>query len=355
MEYKYFPVLRARQQELDVLQKFDFGDKMVPILEIIKEKDRKDNQRTPLEIYGDIICKVNAQKVLVDLPIYLSPKVSTSAEVRTFYLSTISRLDQRIAFYSQFSELSDRFVPVISILEPVSEEHDTLIKQFDALTEIFPQIAIRIFYDRFDIAISQLQLITLREQDIIIYDLETSNVTNPIVIKHKKSLDLLYKDKFQVVVRSAINNDIQNVGLDHEEVIVQADNSLKDLFQLPQYRFNAFGDYAGVKRDELNAGGGISPGLMFFNPEENLYYGFRGPTKDLSEFERTIIPAVLEMGFVKSWINTGSPFILDNPGYDRLLNIRYGKEPSKNQAKYKWISIMHYLHCIRTMIRLGEL
>ncbi len=200
-----------------------------------------------------------------------------------------------------------------------------------------------------------MQLITLREQDMIIYDLETANITNPVVIKHKKSLDLLYKDKFQVVLRSAINNDIQNVGLDHEEVIVQADNSLKDLFRLPQYHFNAFGDYAGVKRDELNSGGGISPGLMFFNPEENLYYGFRGPTKELEEFERTIIPAVLEMGFVKNWVNTGSPFIQNNPGYDRLLNIRDGKEPSKSQAKYKWISIMHYLHCIKTMIRLEEL
>jgi 5-formyltetrahydrofolate cyclo-ligase len=60
------------------------------------------------------------------------------------------------------------------------------------------------------------------------------------VIKHKKSLDLLYKDKFQVIVRSAINTDIQNTNLDHEEVIGQADNSLRDLFKMTPRSFNAF-------------------------------------------------------------------------------------------------------------------
>ncbi|MES2416749.1 MAG: hypothetical protein V4541_01105 [Bacteroidota bacterium] len=353
MNYKYFPVLRVRQQEIDVLQKFEFGNQIIPILEIIKEKDRKDNIETPLDIYSKIITKIKAEKVLMDLPIYLSPKVSTSAEVRTFFLSTISNLNSRIAFYSQFNELSERIIPVISILEPVSNDSETLIKQFEQLSIIFPQIAIRIFYDKFDIAISELQLINLRDNDIIIYDLETANITNPIVTKHKKNLDLLYKDYFQVIIRSAINTDIQNITLDHEEVIGQADNSLKDLYKLPQYRFNAFGDFAGVKRDELTAGGSISPGLVFFNPEENLYYGFRGPTKNLSEFEQTIIPSVLEMGFIKEWQANGSAFIIDNPGYDRLVNIRDGKEPSKSQAKYKWISIMHYLHCIKTMIIQG--
>ncbi|WP_316826038.1 beta family protein [Pedobacter miscanthi] len=353
MEFKYFPVLRARQQEIDVLQKFDFGEQMVPLIEIIKEKDRKDNQRTPLEIYSDIILKVKAKKVLIDLPIYITPKVSTSAEVRTFFLSTISRLDERIAFYAQFSALADKLIPVISILEPISEDRETLIKQYESLSGIFPQIAFRIYNERFDAAFSQMQDLALRDDDLIIYDLEKNNITSPIVVKHRKFLDAIFKDKFQIVIRSAINTEIQNVNLEHGEVIGQADNSLKDLFALPQYHFNAFGDYAGVKRDDLNAGGGISPGLVFFNPDENLYYGYRGPTKNLAEFETTIIPAVLDSGYVKEWVTNGSPYVIDNLGYDRLLNIGSGNEPSKNQAKYKWISIMHYLHSIKMLINAG--
>ena len=352
MDYKYFPVLRARQQEIDVLQKFDFGDRMIPLMEIIKEKDRKDNQRSPLEIYSEIILKINAKKILIDLPIYLVPKVSTSAEVRTFYLSTISSLDARIAFYAQFADLSERLIPVISILEPISEDTDTLIKQFESLSGIFPQLALRVYNERFDLAFGQLQQLPLRKNDLILYDLETANITSPLVIKHRKYFDSIFKETFQVVIRSAINTEIQNVGLEHGAVVAQADNSLKDLFALPQYHFNAFGDYVGVKRDDLNAGGGISPGLVFFNPDENLYYGYRGPTKDLAEFEKTIIPAVMESGYVQDWIKTNAPYIVGNPGYDRLISIIKG-EPSKNQAKYKWISIMHYLHSIKTLIEAG--
>jgi hypothetical protein len=71
------------------------------------------------------------------------------------------------------------------------------------------------------------------------------------------------------------------------------------------------------------------------------------------QFYTTIIPAVLESGFVKDWIETGSAFIKDNPGFDRLLNISAGLEPSKSQAKYKWISMMHYLHFIKVLIQEG--
>lgn len=355
MDYKYFPVLRARQQEIDVLQKFDFGDRMVPLIEIIKEKDRKDNQRSPFQIYSDIITNTQAEKVLMDLPIYLAPKVSTSAEVRTFFLSTISRLDERVEFYVQFSAMAEKLIPVISILEPISEERDTLIRQFDALSDIFPQLAFRIYNERFDLAFEQLQQLVLRDNDIIIYDLEKTSITNPIVKKHRKYLRDIFPDNFQVVIRSAINTDIQNVDLEHEQVISLADNSLMELFSLPQYGFDAFGDYAGVKRDDLNAGGGISPGMVFYNPDDNLYYGYRGPTKNLSEFETTIIPAVLNSGYVQHWVNTGSQYVNGNLGYDRLVRISQNEEPAKNQAKYKWISIMHYLHSMKTLIEQGAI
>jgi hypothetical protein len=46
------------------------------------------------------------------------------------------------------------------------------------------------------------------------------------------------------------------------------------------------------------------------------------------EFEQTIIPAVLNMGFVDEWRKTNPPYIQDNPGFDRLLNIINGHEPS---------------------------
>lgn len=97
-----------------------------------------------MAIYSKLINSIQAPKVVLDLPMYLSPKVSTSAEVRTFYLSTISDLSNRIAFYSQFEALNNKVIPVISVLEPVSNEHETLIKQFEQISPLFPQVAFRI-------------------------------------------------------------------------------------------------------------------------------------------------------------------------------------------------------------------
>ena len=38
MNFKYLPVFRARQQEMSVLNEFEFGKKINPMIEIIKKK-----------------------------------------------------------------------------------------------------------------------------------------------------------------------------------------------------------------------------------------------------------------------------------------------------------------------------
>lgn len=354
MAYKYSPILRARQQEILVLQQFDFGDQMLPLIEIIKEKDRKDNKDDGDVIYTELVNNIKATKVMVDLPIYLEPTVSTAEEVKKFFFSTISVLTNRIQYYKSFTELVPKFIPVISILQPYSDEADTLIKQFQELKDLFPIIGIRIYFNTFDRALVEMKKAGIRAGDILIYDLDTVNITSPIIKKHKGELDNAFADCFKIVVRSAINTDIQNVKLQHEQIIGEADNSLKEYFNT-MLHFPAFGDYAGVKKDDITSGGTISPGFIFYNPDDNLYYGFKGHTKQLSEFETTIVPAVLNAAFVKEWVTADSNLIKGNAGYDRLLKINSKAETGKNQAKFKWISMMHYLHCIKSLLDAGTL
>ena len=70
---------------------------------------------------------------------------------------------------------------------------------------------------------------------------------------------------YKVAIRSAINTEIQNTKLDHGEVIADADNSLLEVFH-SILQMDAFGDCAGLKKDELSAGGTISPDLFFTSP-----------------------------------------------------------------------------------------
>lgn len=144
------------------------------------------------------------------------------------------------------------------------------------------------------------------------------------------------------------------LSLDHGDIVAEADNSLLEVFKVV-LKTEAFGDYAGIKKDDLNAGGTISPGFIFYDPIDNLYYGYKGSIKDLSEFEATIVPAVLNSAVVNILKASHADFVnADNYGYRLLLDIQAGTEKGKSQAKFKRISIEHYLHCMKVKADRGD-
>ncbi|MCX6299978.1 MAG: hypothetical protein NTY72_12900, partial [Bacteroidetes bacterium] len=138
----------------------------------------------------------------------------------------------------------------------------------------------------------------------------------------------------------------------HGEIVYEADNSLLEMFS-QQLHFNAFGDFAGIKKDDLTSGGTISPGFILYNPADNLYYGYRGTVKNLAEFETTIVPDVLASPVAAAILAANPDYLNDqNEGWNTLLRIQ-GGETGKSQAKFKKISIEHYLHCMRIAIAAG--
>ena len=108
-----------------------------------------------------------------------------------------------------------------------------------------------------------------------------------------------------------------------------------------------------------------SPGFIFYDAVQNSFFGYRyrygghkkGETKPkLSEFETTIVPAVLDSNAVAR-MKTAKQNYLDNKnwGWNILNKIESGKENGKNAAKFKRISMEHYLHCIQQKLRAKEL
>ena len=351
--FHYMPVLRARQQELLVLNTFAFGDRICPLLEIIKEKDRVNNAKPVPQIWLDHIGQCSAERILVDLPTYFRDSTAMSDEVLAFNRGMLSNKERRVEFFNALSPTADRIIPVVSSLYSKTGETQTIAYQLNRLRETFGQLAIRTFGTTFDQDIAEIEA-ALTDQDILIYDLDTAHPLNPLIKKHMTRMNAL-KGPYKIAVRSAINSEIQNTKLVHGEVIADADNSLLDVYQ-SLLHMNAFGDYAGIKKDDLSSGGTISPGFIFYDPIDNLYYGFKGEMKDLAEFERTIVPAVLNSDVVKRILAEHPSYLSnDNPGYRQLLAIAQEGVSGKSQAKFKRISIGHYLHCIRTKIQEGDL
>jgi hypothetical protein len=350
MDFKYVPIFRVRQQEIIVLKSYDFGNKIYPLIEVIKEKDRKNNNKSTFEIYSELINDITADKVFLDLPVYLRINNSTNDEVVAFSRAIIEDIVARIAFFNQFAELNERVVPVISSLLLKTGEVE-IERQVQELRGNFPTLAFRTFHNTFEGDLAQIND-NIEENDYFMYDLDTTSISNPLFRRHRRVIsDIGSLNK--IVLRSAINTDIQNVKLDHGNIISEADNILLEEYSQNGI-FGAFGDYVGVKKDDLTSGGTISPGFIIYDPYENMYYGYKGTRKSLSEFEDTIVPNVLDSEMMTRLQTEYQYYIEDNEGIKILENIRDGGESGKSQAKFKKVSIAHYLHCMRTNINADE-
>lgn len=349
--FKYVPVMRSRQQELIVLKSFDFEDQIFPMLEIIKEKDRINNNRPINEIWTECVNSIQAERVFIDLPVYIRDKTSMQDEVVAFNRTRLSNLQRRIEFFEMFSMLRHKVIPVVSTLFYKTGEHKSITNQIKALRDIFPNVAVRTFTATLENDLEEIHQ-NLGAGDVLFYDLDTIQPLNPLVKKQRAELDKI-KTPYKVAIRSAINTEIQNIKLDHGGVVADADNSLLELYN-SWLRMNAFGDYAGIKKDDLNAGGTISPGFIFYDPMDDLYYGYKGEIKSLNEFADTIVPAVLNSPAVQLLKHQAPEYVsAQNLGYQTLLAIQENPDSGRSQAKFKRIAMEHYLHCIRQKIREG--
>lgn len=349
------PTFRSRQQEDLVLRSFDFGTHMFPIVEIIKPYDRKRTDQKPFEeIYLNLIDEISATHVFVDLPLYIKQRGSLKTEVLAFSRGVINDRRRRTDHLLSLAPLSEKIIPVVSSYWQKTGEANTVELQANDLRASFDSIAYRILVHNFDDDWTDVQRIA-REQDYIILDLDTiapypSPTLKRSVIRLWRSFDRCPK----VLLRSAINTDVSNVKLDHGEPVLETDNGLLDMYKAG-FHADAFGDYAGVKKDELTSGGTISPGFLFYDAINNEYIGYKGKLKSLDEFERTIVPDVINSSEAVAMGAHELEFLSDsNYGWTVLNRIRNGDESGKSQAKFKRIALEHYLHCIRQRVEAGE-
>lgn len=349
---KYMPTFRARQQEMIALKAFNFGSDMYPLLEIIKEHDRVQNQnstKTFIEVYGELINSIQAGRVFVDLPFYLKPSGSMNKEVLKFLYKVSYNMETRTEYLLQFAN-NPKVIPVISSYLQREGVTNSISTQLHNIHEAFESICFRVGYQTFDQDLDEIDGI-VRPEDFIILDLDTVSpypshpALKPLVRRFKE-----FTTCPKIILRSAIGNEIQNVTLDHGTVIFEADNSLLENFK--QFGADAFGDYCGIKKDDITAGGAISPGFIYFDADDNKYWGFKGTIKNLEEFEKTIVPDVLACDATQRMLAAHEAYLDDsNNGYATIVRISQGLEPGKSQAKFKKIAMEHYLACMRKIIQ----
>lgn len=364
----YIPILRLRQEEKKVLTSFDFGEDIYPYVEIFKEFERlppkpkpgakakkaREPKRFP-DVYLPTLRSINSDKVFVDLPVHLKLSTKMKKEVIEFLRGVIGNRQVRTDYLLSLSPLSDKIIPVISTYAQRTGEPNSIRIQEADLRSTFGILAFRTSELTFFNDISQIAAIAQKD-DYLFVDLEDYN---PMVREDLEMIEdmldhLKTFDKCNVVlIRSAIQNTIKNFELDHGACLSIVDNSLMNVFE--NFAAGSFADYAGIKKDPVTDGGGISPGFIFYDAVENRFYGFKGSeARELEDFEYIIVPDVIGSDAASRMQSSRLDYLgAENKGWQIIENIERGRESGKSQAKFKRISMEHYLHCIKMKILSG--
>ena len=377
---KYMPIFRVRPQETKVLKSFDFGDRIYPCLEIVKELDRvnskkkKDAQislfgqkkeKTFESVYIHLIKSIKTNKIFIDLPVHLPQSRNTKPPTLLFLRTVVANREKRTEYLKKLKPVASKVIPVISSYLQISGEGDSISLQEKEMRNDFEIIAFRTFVETFHQDIQQIKK-SIKPNDYIIMDFANNELDETDgdiqdIVEEFKSLNCNI-----VIHHNQIPENVTMTGLNHGKMIDTIDNSLPYIYK--QFAGHCFSDYVGIKKDNITSGGVISPGFLFYDAVTNNFFGYRykngghkkGETKpDLIEFETTIIPAVISSKSSERMQSDPLDYLgVGNKGWEIITNIELGEnnggESGKSPAKFKRISMEHYLHCMRVKISNGD-
>lgn len=333
---KYVPVLRYRREERAALRSVKLTEKTMPLIEIMKERAglvrSGDFAETHLEDF-----KAYNYPFMVDFPIYFHVTNSTTKNIRDFLRGLKLKPSDRLTFFEHL--ITNKFmIPVISYDTESSYIPGTYQNDCIRLRTNFKRLGFRIFETNdFDVVITDIKKV-LTNQDILIYDIDDIPHTQDII---KKRYDIIneLKSKFgckSVVIRAAISSNIVLNRLIDDSPISKADNSL--LKEYAKYGFDAFGDFAGIRKDTTITDGGPedpSPGFLFYSWMYNSYIGYKGRFSDWQEFTNHIKPTVMKSTY---WNDYSTQHHSQCPGCLSISNI-----PTNGAGNWKRYTIQHYL------------
>lgn len=338
MTFKYVPVLRSREAEINVLLNQKFSNKVLPLLEIICDKPRKNGKISITNHKNNLFSNLNFP-LLIDIPMNIKFVKKIDENIKNFLTPIYDNPISRIDYYNKLN--SYNIIPVVSYNPNKVFVKDSIAYQCLELRNHFKTIAFRIYESFFYEAMQEIEQI-LFKNDILILDIDENhhNDTNKLnlysKIKNIKSKTMCKT----VLVHSAISSSISNTQI-QDNIPMQIDNTL--ITEYTNYHFDAFGDYAGIKRAVPLNIPVVSPAYIHYHSLTNEHIGFKGKYKDIKSFETDVLPKYSHSSY---WNSLNSTHKLGCYGCT-LLDKMLKKQIKVNYApKWKTITISHYIRSI---------
>lgn len=345
----YVPIMKNRTVEMSVLTQlaglgvFNNTENVFPLVELIQEKIRTNNNNTSIDSLIELLKDNSEMSVMVDF--YKSTKLnSTTDTIRNYVTASTRQPEFCISEVNKFGEFSNRVVPVISYLSditpPIQIETDE-----KKLRTTFPKIAFRVKTQDFDVLFPIIENI-IKESDLLLLDIESSSHTNPVFKKIYRKISESKKDKkfISIIISAHRPEALTNKSMVNGEPIASIDNSLKDMYSSSTLnKFDGFGDYASIVASLPSSGGTISPAGVYYSNENNFFVSFTGRAPLLSEFPDYIAPNIVNSEY---WSEFDDEHHSKCPGCREISSIMQKEKSGKNQAQWKMIAMSHYIYTL---------
>lgn len=344
----YIPVLKNRLIEMGVLKTLyglPITPKIIPLVEVIQENSRSNSPKTFIDDLCEIFNKHSTSYVLIDILKTNIPK-STTDSVREF-LTKVNRIP---GFYMDLllkTSSVKKSIPVVSY-NPKNYDVQQLRTDASLLRKQFSRLAFRIKLNTFGQVFQTIQQI-IKKDDLLILDIESASHTNPGLrsMYHEIKKDKSSKNYTTFIINANRPETVANKRLEDAQPILEIDNSLLEVYHTTSYGFDGFGDYACITDTLPTTGGSISPAGIYYSKYNNFFVGFKGRKQDLSEFVH-IAQSIIDSDY---WGEFDESHHSTCPGCISICDISTGKENGKNQAKWKGITMNHYIYTINESLK----
>lgn len=342
----YIPILKNRTVEMSVLtQLAEVGvfnnSSVLPLVELIQEKTRSNNKNTILDDIADLLTANPQMSIMIDF--MKSTKLNNTTEsIRNYVTMSTRQADFCITEMQKLDAFSSQVVPVISYLNG-NTSLNRITHETTEFRRTFPNIAFRVKTQDFEHVFSHIENL-VRENDIVILDIESAPHTNPVFKKiyRRISNSKNQKNFLSVVVNANRPENLTNRSMADGEPIAQIDNSLKTSYYSDEMKnFDAFGDYACIVSSLPSTGGTISPAGVYYSNINNFFVAYKGRSAQLSEFPDYIAPSIVTSEYWREYSDSHYGLC---PGCQEILSILQKAKSGKNQAQWKMITMLHYIY-----------
>lgn len=338
----YIPILKNRTIEMKVLEEivgFLIPNKTIPLIEIVQQFARSNSKQDYVEEISNIF-KGKTNRVFIDIVRSL-PVKSTTEPVRDFLLKVNRIPNFAVDQLIKFREMKNA-IPVLSYNSQDFNEK-VYLNEVELLRKSFSSLAFRITSNSFK-EVFPLVVDKVTNHDFILLDIESASHSNPALKVQYRQIKNLKKIKgvSTIILNDPRSSEITNKSLIDGEPILEIDNSLMETYNLTHYGFDGFGDYAGITSALPSSGGTISPAGIYYSKENNFFIGYKGRKPELSEFDY-IAKKITESVY---WKEFNMEHHNECPGCQTILRIVNKEESGRNQAKWKGITMLHYIYTV---------